>query len=313
MRTCLVTGGAGFIGSNLVRALLKQNCSVRILDNFSTGRRSNIADIVKDIQIVEGSIEDHTTLQKSLNGVETCFHFAAIPSVEKSVREPLSSNDANITGTLNVFLASKISGVKRVIFASSSSVYGNAKEMPLNESLPRAPISPYGVTKAAGEMYAQVFSLLYDIDIVCLRYFNVFGPYQNPASEYAAVIPKFLTCMMHGAAPTIFGDGMQARDFTYVDNVVEANLKVMAVPGRVSGIYNIACGASMTLLELVQAMNSVLGATIAPEFAAPRAGDIRQSWADITLAKQVLGYAPVMTVREGLKKTAEWLAGQRNA
>jgi len=311
MGTCLVTGGAGFIGSNLVRALLRRGCSVRILDNFSTGRRSNIADIEKDIQVVEGSIEDHSTLHKSLNGVETCFHFAAIPSVEKSVREPLSSNDANITGTLNVFLASKISAVKRVVFASSSSVYGNAVEMPLKETLPRTPISPYGVTKAAGEMYAQVFSLLYDIDIVCLRYFNVFGPCQNPASEYAAVIPKFLACMMRGTSPTIFGDGLQARDFTYVDNVVEANLKVMSLPGRISGIFNVACGASMTLLELVQAMNRVLGTNMEPVFSAPRAGDIRQSWADITRAQQALGYAPVMTVPEGLKKTAEWLAAHQ--
>ncbi|HPO12605.1 MAG TPA: SDR family oxidoreductase [Candidatus Hydrogenedentes bacterium] len=312
MTTCLVTGGAGFIGSNLVRALLVKGIKVRVLDDFSTGRKINLRDIETEVQIIKGSICEFSTVQRALEKVDVCFHFAAIPSVEKSVREPISSNDANVNGTLNVFQAAKKMSVKRVIFASSSSIYGNASEMPLKETLPRNPISPYGVTKAAGEMYGQVYSALYEVDIVCLRYFNVFGPFQNPDSEYAAVIPKFLTRMMDGKAPVIFGDGEQARDFTYVDNVVEANLRVMSLPGRKAGIYNIACGTSMSLIELIHAINSVLGSDIKPEFTMPRPGDIRQSWADISLAQKMLGYAPVMTVEEGLTKTAEWLGMQGN-
>lgn len=306
MARYLVTGGAGFIGSNLVRALLARNEQVRVLDDFSTGRRANLEDVAGEIDLVESDVCDPDTVQRAMRGVDYCLHLAAIPSVPRSVADPLRSNRVNVEGTLNVFLAARDANVKRVVYASSSSVYGNARPGPLNEDLPRAPVSPYGVSKAAVEMYAETFSRLYDLELVGLRYFNVFGPHQDPDSPYAAVIPIFIRALRAGRRPPVHGDGRQSRDFTYVDNVVEANLQACACSERIAGIYNAACGASASVLDLVEMLNTLLGTRLEPEFLPARPGDIRDSRADIGRARQAFGYAPRVSLREGLERTAAW-------
>jgi nucleoside-diphosphate-sugar epimerase len=307
MNSFLVTGGAGFIGSNLVHALLERGDRVRVLDDFSTGRRANLADVLSDIDLMEGSLCEPDQLQKAMTGMDYCLHQGAIPSVPRSLKAPRASNQANIDGTLNVFIAARDAGVKRVTFASSSSVYGDAATYPLTEDLPRAPISPYAVTKATGELYAQVFSDLYDLDLVGLRYFNVFGPRQDPHSPYAAVIPIFVRHLLRGEGAPIFGDGSQARDFTFVDNVVHANLQACKAEGSVRGIFNIACGAPVSVLELARHIADILGVDAAPEFKPARAGDIQNSWADISRAQQAFGYTPQVATEEGLRRTVEWL------
>jgi UDP-glucose 4-epimerase len=307
MADYLVTGGGGFIGSNLVRALLEAGDAVRVLDDFSTGRRSNLAGLEKEIRLFEGSILDEDLLARAMRGAACCLHQAAVPSVPRSVADPLGSNAANVEGTLKVFLAARAAGVRRVVHASSSSVYGNVPEMPLREDLPRNPISPYGISKAAAEMYGESFAALYDMEIVALRYFNVFGPRQDPASQYAAVIPIFITRMLRGEGPPVFGDGLQARDFSYVENVVSANLLAARREARLCGVYNVACGASTSLLELAAILNALLGTDLEPEFHPPRAGDIRNSWADIQRAETAFGYRPVVSVKAGLEKTIAWI------
>lgn len=307
MTSYLVTGGAGFIGSHICQTLQQRGNRVRILDDFSTGKKENINRGLGDVEVIEGSITDENTLRESLNRVDYCIHLAAIPSVPRSVSNPMASNNINVTGTLKVFLAARDAGVKRIILASSSSVYGNATQVPLLEELPRCPISPYGVTKACDEMYAEAFNALFEMEIVCLRFFNVFGPRQDPGSQYAAVVPIFLDRIMQGQAPLVFGDGHQARDFTYVGNVVKANILACEYPKRLRGIFNIACGASTTLLELIDEMGSVLGADITPEFAPARPGDIMRSWANIDSARTAFGYEPEVGLKEGLQRTAEWM------
>ncbi len=306
MATFLVTGGAGFIGSNLVRALLDKGEAVRVIDDFSTGRRENLADLGSEIVLVEGDICDEGALGESMAGVDYCLHQAAIPSVPRSVRDPRGSNRALVDGSLSVFLAARDAGVKRVVYASSSSVYGNAAALPLEEGLPRAPISPYGVGKATIEMYADVFSELYGIDLVGLRYFNVFGPHQDPESQYAAVVPIFITHLMAGEAPPVFGDGEQARDFSYIENVVQANLRACIPAQPLAGVYNIACGGAVSVLELATHLEGIMGTRIGPAFKPPRAGDIRNSWADISRAQEAFGYDPAVGVREGLERTVAW-------
>ena len=302
----LVTGGAGFIGSHLVRALIARGNAVRVLDDFSTGKRENLAGMGHLIELFEGGIEDRDLVSKAVQGADYCLHQAAIPSVPRSIADPWSSNRANIEGTLNVFVAAKDAGLKRVVFASSSSIYGNVEQMPVSEALPRAPISPYGVTKAANELYADVFSGIHGLDIVALRYFNVFGPRQAPDSAYAAVVPIFLDKMLRGERPPVHGHGQQARDFTYVDNVVQANLRACQVEGRIAGAYNIACGASTSIVELVATMNAILGTNLPPDHQPARAGDILRSWADISKAQKAFGYSPLVTLGEGLEKTIAW-------
>jgi len=306
MAVFLVTGGAGFIGSNLVAALVDRGEQVRVIDDFSTGRRENLASFMDEIELFEGSICDTELLAHAMAGVDYCLHQAAIPSVPRSVEDPVQTNQVNVEGTIKVFLSARDAQVRRVVFASSSAVYGNAKEMPVKESFPRQPISPYGVNKAADEMYASAFSALYDMDIVALRYFNVFGPRQDPTSQYAAVIPHFIACMLKGGHPPVDGDGLQSRDFSYVDNVVEGNLKVCDAPIRLAGIYNIACGSTTSVLDLVGHLNRVLGTSITPVHRAARPGDIRHSYADITRAKEAFGYKPLVGVEDGLRKTVEW-------
>lgn len=306
MACYLVTGGAGFIGSNIGEALLERGDEVRVIDDFSTGSHSNIEDMKSSLTLFEGSICDEQLLGEAFEGVDYCLHLAAIPSVPRSIEDPVSSNGANIDGTLNVFIAARDAGVKRVVCASSSAVYGNTETVPSHEGLPVAPISPYGVTKATGEMYATVCSDLYDIDIVCLRYFNVFGPRQDPESPYAAVIPLFVRSMLAGKRPTVDGDGKQSRDFSHVDNVIHANLIACAAERPIAGVYNIACGASASILDLVSMLNAILETHIEPDFRDARAGDIRRSWADVSRAADAFGYAPTVPLEDGLRRVVEW-------
>lgn len=306
MATFLVTGGAGFIGSHIAAALVQRGDRVRILDNFLTGKRENLAGLGNSVDVIEGDILDAATLQRAMNGVDYCLHQAAIPSVPRSVADPARSNDANVTGSLSVYLAARDAGVKRVVVASSSSVYGPTAPVPTPEASPLAPASPYAVTKAAADMYADVCSSLYGIDIVCLRYFNVFGPRQDPQSQYAAVVPKFITMLLRNEAPEIHGDGSQSRDFSYIDNVVEANITACEAKGPVSGAYNIACGESTSVLELYNAVSRILGVQVPPIHTAPRAGDIPRSLADCRKARDTFGYTARISVHEGLERTVDW-------
>lgn len=306
MAMYVITGGAGFIGSNIAHELVRRGEGVRIVDDFSSGRRENIQDIESEIEVVQASIRDKDAVDAAMKGVDYCIHQAAIASVPRSIERPVETCDANITGTVNVFEAAREHGVRRVVFASSSSVYGNVSEAPVSESSPVAPISPYAITKAADEMYAKVFNELFEMDIVGLRYFNVFGPRQDPKSEYAAVIPIFIRRMMGGVRPIVHGDGLQSRDFTFVANVVDANIKVCMAPGHIGGVYNVACGETKSILDLVQEINAVLGTSLEPEFAEGRAGDIRLSWADIRAAQDAFGYACRTSFEEGLRLTIEW-------
>ncbi|VVB90313.1 NAD-dependent glucose-6-phosphate dehydrogenase [uncultured archaeon] len=302
----LVTGGAGFIGSHLAEELAKDN-EVIILDNLSTGRMDNIKDLVKkgNVKFVKGSMTDLTLLQDIIGDVDYVFHQGAIPSVPRSIEKPSASNDANINGTLNVLMASKDAGVKKVICASSSSVYGDAPEMPKREDMKPNPLSPYAVTKIAGEYYCKVFQEVYGLKTVSLRYFNVFGQRQDPTSEYAAVIPKFITSILNNKPPTIYGDGEQSRDFTFVKYVVEAN--ILAAGSDATGVFNIACGGRITINKLVDMINEILGKDVKPVYVASRAGDIKHSLADISRAKS-FGYEPKSNFKEGLKETIRWFS-----
>jgi UDP-glucose 4-epimerase len=311
MPACLVTGGAGFIGSNLVRGLLTESYSVRILDDLSTGRRENLASVAAEIEFIEGTICDPKTVKDAMRGIDYCLHQAAVPSVPRSVSDPLWSNRVNVEGSLNVFLAARDAGVKRVVFASSSSVYGNATESPVHEELPVLPISPYGVSKVACEHYARVFSALYGMDIVGLRYFNVFGPRQDPESQYAAVIPIFITRMLRGERPPVHGNGRQSRDFSFIENVVTANLLACKAEGSIAGVYNAACGLETSILGLVALINDILGMRIDPVFQPNREGDIRRSCADVSRALRAFGYKPRISVGEGLKQTVDWYRSQQ--
>ncbi|MCJ7563484.1 MAG: SDR family oxidoreductase [Candidatus Aminicenantes bacterium] len=306
MALYLVTGGAGFIGSNIVEELLKQGERVRVLDNFSTGRRENLAPFMNVIELQEGDLRDPAMVRKAVDGVDYVLHLGALASVSRSVKDPVSSNETNVAGTLNLLMCSKDASVKRVVYASSSSVYGDTPTLPKIETIPPNPYSPYAVSKLAGEYYCRVFHSVYGLETVCLRYFNIFGPRQNPDSQYAAVIPLFIKSMLKNERPTIFGDGSQSRDFTYVANVVEANLlaiKAIHAPGRV---FNIACGARYSLLELVDKLNRILGTALTPRHAQTRIGDVKHSLADVSMAGQFLGYTPSVEFEEGLRRTVAW-------
>jgi UDP-glucose 4-epimerase len=306
-RRVLVTGGAGFIGSNLVRALLERGDEVRVLDNFSTGLRGNLAGLEDSVEVVEGELRSYERVHNAVRGVEVVFHQGALPSVPRSVQDPLTTNAVNVEGTLNVLLAARDEGIRRVVFASSSSVYGNAATLPQREDLASDPIAPYGVAKLAAERYCSTFSRVYEIETVALRYFNVFGPRQNPLSEYAAVVAKFIHAIDAGEPILIEGDGESSRDFTYVTNVVEANL-LAADAGAVNGrALNVAAGASHTVNELADTIGELLGRPVEKRYGPPRPGDIRASWADISQARDLLDYEPVVGFEEGLRLTAEFL------
>lgn len=305
MATYLVTGGAGFIGSNLAEELVRRRETVRVLDNFATGRREHLAGL--ELELVEADIRDLAAIRPAFAGVDYVLHQAALRSVPRSVADPASTNAVNVDGTLNVLLAAREAGVKRVVFASSSSVYGADPGLPKRESARPLPLSPYAASKLAGEAYCAAFSSVYGLETVSLRYFNVFGPRQDPASQYAAVIPAFVAALRAGRRPVVFGDGEQSRDFCYVANVVEANLLAASAPGAGRGeALNVACGERFTLNQLVALLNEILGTDLAPEYAPERAGDMRHSLADLTAARATLGYAPRVLFREGLDRAVEW-------
>jgi len=308
MRNIAVTGGAGFIGSHVAQELAKRGYQVIIIDDLSTGRKENIEELigeVREVQFVQGSITDLLLLKKLFQGADCVFHLAAIPSVPRSLENPLACHEVNITGILNVLLAAKDNGVKKVIYASSSSVYGDTPTLPKTEDMLPTPQSPYAVTKLCGEYYCQVFEQVYDLPTVCLRYFNVYGPRQDPDSEYAAVIPKFIRRALDGKPPIIFGDGEQTRDFTYVKDAVQAT--ILAAETKVTGVYNVGSGNRVTINELAKLILSLIGSHFEPIHQEPRAGDIRHSLADISKIK-ALGYNPNYSLREGLKETISyWL------
>jgi len=306
-RRALVTGGAGFIGSNLVRALLERGDSVRILDNFSTGLRDNLAGLEDDVEVVEGELRSYERVHNATRGVEVVFHQGALPSVPRSIQDPLTTNAVNVEGTLNVLLAARDEGVRRVVFASSSSVYGNTPPLPQREDAAPNPIAPYGVAKLAAERYCSTFSRVYSIETVALRYFNVFGPRQNPLSEYAAVVVKFIHLVAAGEPLPIEGDGETSRDFTYVANVVDANVRAADADGVNGRVLNVATGGSHTVNELADTIGELLERPVDKRYGDPRPGDIRRSQADISQARELLGYEPEVGFEEGLRRTADFL------
>ena len=306
MATYLVTGGAGFIGCNITRALLAQGETVRVLDNFSTGRRENLEGIGDQITLCEADICDLEGIRPCFEGVDYVLHQGALPSVPRSVKDPVATTDANVSGTLNVLLACRDAGVKRFVMASSSSIYGANTELPKHEGMRPLPISPYAASKLSNEAYAAAAYHVYGLETVCLRYFNVFGPRQDPKSQYAAVIPIFVTALLKGERPTVFGDGEQSRDFTYVENVIQANIRAATSEGGAGGAFNIACGARISLNELLAYLNEIIGCDIEPIYADDRAGDVKHSLADISAAREAFGYDPQVTTREGLEKVVAW-------
>lgn len=309
----LVTGGAGFIGSNLAEALVAQGGTVRVLDNFSAGKRENLRFPGSEkVEIIEGDIRDSETCRAALKGVEIVFHEAALGSVPRSIEDPPTTHDVNITGTLNMLVAARDARVKRFVFASSSSVYGDkagsgGEECTAkNEAMKTEPLSPYGISKLAAEEYCRIFCPLYGLETVSLRYFNVFGPRQSHLSEYAAVIPRFIEALLGGRRPTVYGDGGQSRDFTFVRDVVNANLLAARVPGIGGEVLNVACSRRYSLLDLLGELRSITASTIEPRFEEARQGDIRHSMADIGRARQRMGFEPAWTFRKGLEITVEW-------
>jgi len=311
-RKVLVTGGAGFIGSHLARALAARDHSVRVLDDFSSGKRANLDDLDGQVEIVEGSILDEATLDRALEGVEIVYHEAAIPSVPRSIAAPVASHEANATGTLRVLEGARRHSVRRVIYAGSSSAYGETPTLPKVETMPSAPLSPYAVSKLAGEHYCQVYARAFGVETVVLRYFNVFGPRQDPNSQYAAVIPRFVTAALEGRRPVIFGDGTQSRDFCFIDNVIEANLLAADAHGASGQVFNIACGRATDLNGVVRLISEGLGMPLEATYETGRVGDVKHSLADISAARKVLGYTASVSFEEGLSRSIEWYKRHRS-
>ena len=305
----LVTGGGGFIGSNLVRALLARGDEVRVLDNFATGSRANLAGLEAGVDLVEGDLRSYERVHAAVRGVEVVFHQGALPSVPRSVQDPLTTTAVNVEGTLNVLLAARDEGVRRIVNASSSSVYGTSGELPRVETQAPDPISPYAVAKLAAERFCTSFSRVYGMEIVSLRYFNVFGPRQDPTSQYAAVVPRFIAAIAGGEPISIYGDGEQSRDFTYVDNVVQANLLSADAERATGEILNVATGRSFTVNALADAIGALLGKPVEKRFEPTREADVRASWADLAEAGRVLGYVPLVDFGEGLARTADYVLG----
>ena len=313
MAKILVTGGAGFIGSNLTEALLRQGHSVRVLDNFSTGKRENLDFEGRGsaLEVIEGDITHAEVCQSAMKAVEFVFHEAALPSVQQSVEDPLTSNRVNVEGTLNVLLAARGAGVKRVVYASSCAVYGDDPALPKREDMTPEPLSPYALQKYIGERYCRLFSQLYHLPTISLRYFNVFGPRQRPESVYAAVIPLFIDALVQGRSPVVFGDGEQSRDFVFIDDVVQANLLAMSSQHPSGDVVNVAGGRSVSLNQLLTILGEVLGSKISPDYQKPRAGDIRHSFGDIQRGRQLIHYAPRVEIKAGLEKTVAYFMAQR--
>ena len=312
MTRALVTGGGGFIGSHLTEALLKKGLAVRILDDFSTGKRENLTfgNHVPSLDIVEGDIRDLALCQKTMEGVDYVFHQAALPSVQRSVEDPLGSNAVNVGGTLNILLAARDAKVKRVMYASSSSIYGDTPTLPKKEDMSPTPLSPYALQKYTGEQYCRLFSQLYGLETASLRYFNIFGPRQDPNSVYSAVIPRFIDALLHRRSPIVYGDGEQSRDFTYIDNVVQANMLAMSAQRLQGEIVNIACGQRVSLNQLLGLLKQFIPSERTTVYEEARPGDVRHSLADISKAKDCLRYEPIAGIETGLKKTVEFFGLQ---
>ncbi len=309
MADYLVTGGAGFIGSNIVEELVRRGQKVRVLDSFITGKRENLDPFLSRIEVIKGDIRDELALKRALKGIDYVIHQAALRSVPKSVDDPFTTNDINVFGTLNLLMAAKKAGVKRVVYASSSSVYGEAKRFPQRETDYVSPVSPYGVSKLAAENYCITFARTFGLETVSLRYFNVFGPRQNPESKYSAVIPAFLFTMAEGKSPVVDWDGEQSRDFTYVANVVAANLRACTVKGISGRVFNVACGTTTSVNDIVAEINKILGTRIKAKYAPKRKGDVRKTKADIGKMKRLLGIKNVIGFEEGMKLTVDWFRG----
>jgi nucleoside-diphosphate-sugar epimerase len=308
MSAFLVTGGAGFIGSHLVDALVARGARVRVVDNLATGRRENLAPLLVRgaIEFIEGDLADLVVARRAVDGVEIVLHQAAIPSVPRSVSDPIGSNRANVDATLNVLVAARDAGVRRVVYAASSSAYGDTPTLPKHEAMPPAPRSPYALQKLVGEQYMALFAALYGLETVSLRYFNVFGPRQDPSSPYSGVISLFVRALLEGRQPVVHGDGEQTRDFTYVANVVDGVLRACEAPGVSGAVINLATGGRISLNALLDALYAITGARVAPRHAPPRPGDVRDSQADITRAREMLGYEPIVSFEDGLRLTVEW-------
>ncbi len=309
----LVTGGAGFIGSNIVKRLLDMEEDVRVLDNFSTGKRENILPFMnnKHLELIEGDLRSYHIVRSAVKGIDYILHQGALPSVPRSINDPITTNEVNIMGTLNILEAAKDEGVKRVIYASSSSIYGDTPVLPKHSEMKINPMSPYALTKYTGERYCQIFTSIYGLETVCLRYFNVFGPNQDPTSQYSAVIPKFITAILHNKQPIIYGDGLQSRDFTFVENNVSANIKACFSKDAIGQLMNIATNVRITLLELLDKINNILGKNIEPKFTEPRPGDVKHSYASIEKAKKLIDYQVEVDFDEGLKRTIEFFANKK--
>jgi len=306
MATYLVTGGAGFIGSNIVDELLRRGQKVRVLDNFATGREENLAEAGKRVELIRGDVRDASAVDRAVAGCDYVLHQAALASVPRSIADPVANNEVNVQGTLNVLVAAQQHGVKRVVYASSSSVYGDSEELPKVETMTPNPKSPYAVAKLAAEDYCRVFAELHGMTTVSLRYFNVFGPRQDPNSQYSAVIPIFVKALVEGRAPTINGDGEQSRDFTFIENVVAANLLACEAPVSGGKVYNIACGGRFTLNELYAALSRQVGSDVKPAYGPTRPGDVKHSMADIERIQRELGYVVSVSFESGIEKTVRW-------
>jgi nucleoside-diphosphate-sugar epimerase len=308
----LVTGGAGFIGSNIVEELVHRGEKVRVLDNFSTGKRHNIEPFLSSVELIEGDILSYHIVRKAAEGIDFILHEAALPSIQRSIRDPIITNDVTVAGTLNVLCAARDAKVRRVVFASSSSIYGETSELPKHEGMIPAPLSPYAVSKLTAERHCSVFTKVYGLETVVLRYFNVFGPKQDSSSQYSAVIPRFITAILHNRKPLIYGDGEQSRDFTFVSNVVNANILATTTPGIDGVVVNCGCNEQTTLNYLVQKINDLLDKNIPTEYTKSRPGDIRHSFAAIEAAERYLGYKPLVTFDEGLRRTIDWYKAESN-
>jgi len=306
MPVYVVTGGAGFIGSHIAEELVRRNQQVRIVDDFSSGKAANIASFRDRVDVITADIADRSSIARAFDGADFVIHQAAIPSVPKSMLDPVTSNRANVDGTLNVLLAARDAGVKRVVYASSSSLYGDSPTLPKREDMTPDPLSPYGAQKLFGEMYSRLFSKAFGLETVSLRYFNVFGPRQDATSQYSGVLAKFIPAVLESRRPTIYGDGTQSRDFTYVANVVEANLLACTAPGVAGEALNIACGDRITVRAMLDQINAIIGKSMEPIYSERRPGDILHSQADITKARRLLNYNPAVSFQEGLRRTIEW-------
>lgn len=306
MEKFLVTGGAGFIGSNICRRLVKDGCFVRVIDNLITGKKSNLADIADKIDFIEADMGDGQVARRAMKDIEVVLHQGAVPSVPRSVDDPACTHKHCVDATFNLLLAARDAGIKRFVYAASSSAYGDSEVMPKVETMKNNPLSPYAVGKLVGEYYCQVFYSVYGLETISLRYFNVFGPYQDPTSQYAAAIPAFVTHILSDSPPTIYGDGEQSRDFTYIDNNVEANFLAARAKETHGEVVNIACGDRITVNEIIGMINEIVGMNVKADYVPSRKGDVKHSQADITLAEKIIGYKPVTGFREGLEKAIVW-------